>query len=290
MLTLAGCNGILGGDQQNNTTSNATVTPLDVPTDQPTASPASQLAPGLTSEGVTNGALLLNAQRAFIENHSTVTRTNTTVTAANDTILFSIHQTIRADSSDEAVALSANYSGSVSGDRNVTQLDGWTSDGGTYVRRIYENGTTIYSQSPSGSVTAGGVLGPTGLSTYLSAAEQGNVSVVTRETNGSPRYLVSGNLSASGLDSNYRLTIDEQGVTRDLLTVRRNPTETGEEIRAHATLASTGNESIEAPAWLSEARQQTQPRTSTIPTTTSGTTPLTIDSTESETNATATPQ
>ena len=105
------------------------------------------------------------------------------------------------------------------------------------------------------------MLGPTGLSTYLSDAEQGSVSIVTRETNGSPRYLVSGNLSASGLDSNYRLTIDEQGVTRDLLTVRRNPTETGEEIRSHATLASTGNESIEAPAWLSEAEQQTQPRT-----------------------------
>ena len=111
MVAFAGCNGILGGDQQNNTTSNATMTPLDVPTDQPTASPASQLAPGLTSTGVTNRALLLNAQRAFLENHSTVTRTNTTVTAANGTILFSIHQTIRADSSDEVVALSANYSG-----------------------------------------------------------------------------------------------------------------------------------------------------------------------------------
>ena len=44
MLSLAGCNGIFGGDQQNNTTSNATVTPLDVPTDQPTARSGQQNA------------------------------------------------------------------------------------------------------------------------------------------------------------------------------------------------------------------------------------------------------
>ena len=275
VLSLAGCNGIFGGDQQNNTTSNATVTPLDVPTDQPTASPAPQLAPGLTSAGVTNGAALMRAQSAFLESHSTVTRTNTSVVAPNGTILYSIHQTIRESQSSEAVALSANFTGSVAGDRNVTQLEGWTTDEGSYIRRTYKNGTTSYSQIPSGELTAdGGVLGPTGLSDYLSAAEQGNVSVVTQEANGSPQYLVSGELFASDLNTTYRLTIDEQGVTRDLLAIRPNPGEMGQEIRAHATLESTGNESLEPPAWLSEAKQQTQPRTSTMATTPSETTHL----------------
>ncbi|WP_160133946.1 hypothetical protein [Halococcus salsus] len=267
LLAFAGCNGILGTEQQNSTTSGSTVTAAAVPTDQPTASPAEQLAPGLTSAGVTSANELTNAQAAFLEDHSTVTRTNTTVTAANGTVLFSLRETIRAGSSDEVVALSANYSGSVSGDRNVTRLDGWTGEQGTYVRRIYENGTTIYSRSPSGGLTAGGALGPTELAAYLSDAEQGNASVVTRETNGSPRYLVSGSFSASSLDSNYRLAIDEQGITRDLLSVRQNPTGTGEEIRSHATLESTGNESLEAPAWLSEARQRTRITASSMATT-----------------------
>lgn len=282
LLAFAGCNGILSGDQQSNTTSNATVTPLDVPTDQPTASPGQQLVPGLTSEGVTNGAALMRAQSAFLESHSTVTRSNTTVTAANGTILYSIHQTIRRGQSSEAVALSANFTGSASGGQNVTELEGWATDEGSYIRRTYENGSVTYSES-TGQITAGGVLGPTGLSTYLSAAEQGNASVVTRESNGSPQYLVSGELFASDLNTTYRLTIDEQGVTRDLLAIRPNPGEMGEEIRAHATLESTGNESLEAPAWLSEAKQQTQPPTTTMPTATDETTHL--GTSESSTSA-----
>ena len=287
ILTLAGCNGVLNGGDQQNTTSNSTVTPVDVPTDQPTASSAQQLIPGLTSEGVTNSTALLQAQNAFVENHSTVTRSNTTITAKNGTVLTSINQTVRQSESSGAVAFTANYTGSTSDRGNVTRSEGWETDEGSYVRRTFKNGTVDYWSGPPNALNGAGGLSPVGLSTYLSTAG-GNTSVVTRQVNGSPRYLVSGSVSAFDASTSYRLTIDEQGVTRDLLAIRPNDGGPGEETRGHATIATTGNESLEAPDWLSEARQQTQPVTSTMLTTPASTTHLGTSGSETTRNTTST--
>ena len=286
MLTLAGCNGVLSGGDQQSTTSNSTVTPVDVPTDQPTATSAKQIAPGLTDEGVTSAGELMDAQTAFLANHSTVTHLNTSVIAQNGSRLFTMDQTIHRSPSGDPVRATINYTGSIPGYTNVTRLDSWTTDDGAYVRKTFENGTTTYSES-LGRANAGSALSATTLSTYLSEADRNTSSVVTRDVNGSPRYLVSGNLTESDSPTNYRLTIDEQGVTRDLLVVRPNFGDSGEEIRAHATIESTGNESLEAPEWLSEARQQTR-STQTTNGATASTTYLGTSESELAENATAT--
>ncbi len=278
MLTLAGCNGILGGGQQNTTnstvassgdqqtvTNSSTVTPLDAPTDQSTTSSAQQLAPGLTSAGVTNSGALLRAHTAYLENHSTITRANSSVVAPNGTIVFSLNQTIHKSQSGERIGFSANYTGSIPGSTNVTRLDGWTTDGETYVRQTYQNGTTAYAQPAGDSVLTDGTLGATTLSTYLPDAERNNTSVETQQVNGSPRHVVSGALSESNISADYRLSIDEQGVTRDLVAVRPNPTG-GNSVRVHITLENADSTELETPAWLSEARQQTGTPASSMPT------------------------
>ncbi|WP_233553794.1 hypothetical protein [Halococcus sp. IIIV-5B] len=286
MLTVAGCNGILGSNQQNTTnstvasggdqqtvTNSSTVTPLDVPTDEPTASSVQQLAPGLTSAGVTNSGALLRAHTAYLENHSTVTRANSSVVAPNGTVVFSVNQTIHKSRPGDRIAFSSNYTGSISDSTNVTRVDGWTVGEETYVRQTFKNGTTGYAQPAGDSVATDGTLGATTLSTYLSDAEQGNISVETQQVNGSPRYEVAGALSKSNLSTDYRLSIDEQGVTRDLVAVQPNPTG-GNSIRVHVTLESADSVALEAPTWLSEARQQTGTPPSSMPTTPASTTHL----------------
>lgn len=287
MLTLAGCNGVLGGGNQQNNTSNSTVTPVDVPTDRPTATPAQQLVPGLTSGGITNGAALMRTQSEFLESHATVTRTNTSVIAANGSILTSIYQTNRQSESSDAVAFTTNYTGSTSARANITQSEGWSTDNGSYIRRTFKNGTVDYWHGPPNTLNGAGGLSASGLSTYLSAAEQGNVSVVTRQVNGSPRYLISGNFSGYNASTSYRLTIDEQGIIRDLLAIQPNYSGTGQKIRAHATIERTGNQTVEAPDWLSEARQQTR-STQTTNGATASTTHLGTSESEPAENATTT--
>jgi hypothetical protein len=286
LLALAGCNGILGGDQQNTTaSSNSTITATDGTTEptvtdagesttRPTEAAGRALAPGLSSTGVTNSGELLRAHTAYLENHSTITRANSSVVAPNGTVVFSLNQTIHKSQSGDRIGFSANYTGSIPGSTNVTRLDGWTVDDETYIRQTYENGTIGYAQPAGDSITTDGTLGATTLSTYFSNAEQGNTSVETQQVNGSPRYVVSGALSESNITADYRLSIDEQGVTRDLVAVRPNPTD-GNSIRVHATLESADSTELEAPAWLSEARQETRPQTSTMPTASTTTTHLT---------------
>jgi hypothetical protein len=286
LLALAGCNGVLGDDSRPTGSDGSTVTAADVPTDRPTETPARTLAPGLTSAGVTDSVELVTAQQTFFDTHATVTRSNATVVASNGTVLYSMKRTIRRGQSGERIAYTTNDTGSIAGaSTNVTRIDGWTTDEGTYLRRTFRNGSVNYSESLGDSLVREGPLGTTALSTYLSDAEGNTASVVTRRVNGSPRYMVSGGFTKSNVTTNYRLTVDRQGVTHELLAVRSDPARGTHEIRNHVTMEASDTTEPEAPSWLDTARQRTRPWTSPTPTPAGGTTYLTpSESTTSEPN------
>lgn len=277
LFTLAGCNGVFGNAGQQNTT-NSTVAAVDVPTDQPTEMPAEELAPGLTSEGVSDPGALIDAQRAFVYKHSTVTHANTTISAPNGTAVFTIEQTVRRSQSSNETAYTFNVTGTdptYTGSSNVSRVDAWETEDRLYTRRSYQNGSVTYNQFGGNAGFGPNPLGAEALSAYIFDAQQGNASVTTRQTNSSPRYLLSGNRMEDNDTTNYRLTIDREGVTHGLLVVRPDYTEVGGSARTHITIEESGmTGELQPPLWLGEARQQTRSLTTSMPTTADETTHL----------------
>ena len=268
LLAVAGCGGT---DQDMNVPNNTTTATADEPTGQPTQTATQTGALGISSAGVTNARALMNAQAAFRQNHSTVTYTNASAVAPNGSVLYTVNGTTRTSVSDgsvvttadDRVSYSLNYTGERFGPNStLTRLDGFAMDGERYLRETHENGSINYVHQSSGDTADSHGLSTTLISGYLGDANQTNASVETRQVNGSTRYVVAGNLSRATVPTHYRLSIDEQGVTRDFRITQ--PVLGMEEYqeRSHSTIESTGgDEPLQVPSWVEEAKRQTGQQT-----------------------------
>ena len=94
------------------------------------------------------------------------------------------------------------------------------------------------------------------------------LDITTRQINGSPYYLLSDSQMEGNDTTNYRLTINRQDVTHDLLVVHPDYTEADGSARTHITAEKSGMTGVlESPSWLDKARQQTRALITFMPTT-----------------------
>ena len=269
LLVLAGCGGT---DQDMNVpTTGSGATAVDEPTSQPTQTSNQTTSLGITNAGITDMQALVDAHAAFIANHSTVTRTNATAVAPNGSVLYTVNGTTRTGVSDGSVVATADdrisYSVNYTGERfgpnsTLTHTDGFLMDGELYLRETHENGSVNYVHRSNGGSANSYGLSTTLISGYLGDANQTNAPVETRQVNGSTRYVVAGNLSRSEQPTHYRLSIDQQGVTRDFRVTRPVFGKEAYQEHTHSTIESTGSdEPLEVPSWVEEAKRQTGQQT-----------------------------
>ena len=269
MLTLAGCNGILSGDQQN--TSNSTVTPVNVPTDQPTQTPAQELTPGITEAGIENFSAVLSAQSNYLSERSFTTNSTTRASAANGTVLYSWNGTYQKGNADGGTLATTGINdaaGSFRSSAIPTRIEAWiTPEDTIYQQRSYRNMTPEYTQAEA-SHELYGVYGGTTLQSTFIYYNESNTQVVQNERNGTPLYIVSGERTNTETgNESIRLTVDQQGFIHEIVIITKNANERGRKYVTRASFSKIGEtESHEPPEWFSEAKQQTQPRTSSIPT------------------------
>lgn len=296
-LVFAGCNGLLpGGDS----TPTETVTPVAVPTDKPTSTPVSQLAPGLTRQGVTDVFALGEAHASVLGGTSFTAHRENTIRYSNGTVYRRFEIDGQLAATEPRYSITLNQSGAVlKGHRTSRQI--W-SDGERVLVAKYLVGNTSYRvpRDLTGEpIPLDGLpqrfLGvdltsPQPIYTLFGVFETRVVDETTR--NGTTLYEVAAvNVTrpdrlGTAVVSNprnfsFRALISPEGLVREYrlrytatLADQRNLSTNGETVTVRHTVRyiRLGNTTIERPPWYDDAIANVSTPT---PTTASTTTPTT---------------
>ena len=266
LMPVAGC-GMPFSDGNGGTTA-PTVTPAPVPTDEPTPTAVPQLAPGLTSEGVTDPFALAEAHASVLDGTAYTVRTNLTVRHANGSIYMR--------QSTDALLAANRTRYSVVGDFAGARIGGGQATVATYSNgeRVFEARTTANntsyhvvrvpereSASPRG-ILPEGLVGDEQIYSLFTAVETRVLDETTR--NGTTRYrIVGANVSGEAdLGSRYgdprnvtaRATIDSRGLVREY-RLRYEGTVSGTNVTVvrRVRYTNVGSTTVERPPWYEVA-------------------------------------
>ena len=266
-VVLAGCNGlVLGGDG----TPEETLTPVDVPTDDPTPTPVSQLAPGLTGEGVTDAFALGDAHASVLDDTSYTMVENSTVVYSNGSIYSRWTTDARLAANDSRYYVVQNGSVGKSVDGTDTYRMALWSDGERALLAEERNNDTSYRspRSPEGeSVPPVEALGPDPTNREAIYAHFGAVEtrVVNRTTrNDAMLYRVEATEMTSSVafervwrnPRNLSMTalVDSQGLVHEY-RLHYTATLNGDtiEVTRRVRYTALGDTTVERPSWYDEA-------------------------------------
>jgi len=269
LVVLAGCSGVFGDGDGDETVS--TVTPMAVPTDEPTPTPVPQFAPGLTGRGIEDPEALVRAHQSALDGASFVMRTNMTRLAGNGSIRSASTTVIRAAPPGRGFLYVAEQNGSApSPQAPVVRFEGWSRGEDVFVKETYTNGTTSYSlQSNTAEQVRHNIQRDTA-PYFLGSFGPANTSVERFQRNGSTWYRVAGT-TRSELFGNVslRMTVDSRGVIHRHRTIRQESPAENRSRTVSVTRLSAIDEVVvpDRPAWINETRERTTatPNATTAP-------------------------
>jgi hypothetical protein len=265
LCVLAGCNAIApGGTDGDGADADApTVTPADVPRDMA----GGTLAPGLTSDGVTDPGALVAAHRRALANES-VTVELDILRRSNGTVVENSSGTYRFSADRERVALDAHIGASTVSPYD--RVSRW-SNGSVSYERIVVDDTTRYDRR---SVDRGG-------ETFLDyraeslarAMDELRVDRVSYDgtVGGHRTYLVAGTIPGGGqacasdggdvsVPVEFRFVVDARGVVRGHEQTRTHCRRTRAGPSNRTTVETTtyraiGTTDVGVPDWVDDARR-----------------------------------
>lgn len=242
-------------------------TPTAVPT---TEEPAEKLAPGLTSEGVTDVWALSSAHANQLRNTSYTAVSVGSTWNDNRSFVWNVYATTQASHANSSVYFTRNVSGTTSPTgglgRNVVL---WHNDTHSFTRYVRQNGTVTYRQTtPTQDLLRGNPATESFVAPLFGST---NTTIVERiERNGTTLYRVistsqpesetaagidrsnhsvSALVDSSGLVHRYQLSYDIHQAADSTLHISRTWRLTG-----------VGSTTVTKPEWVDEARKETTSR------------------------------
>ena len=266
LMAVAGCE-MPFSDGDGGTTA-PTVTPAPVPTDEPTPTAVPQLAPGLTSEGVTDPFALAAAHATVLDGSAYTVRRNLTVRYANGSLYTQQSTDARIAANRTRYYVVQNVSGAivvVESSSTATYSDGER----LLVARTL-NGRRSYGMprdldrepAPAHELFSGSPPGDERIYNFFTAVETRVIGERTR--NGTTRYRLVGADVTGGADFGNqfgdprnvtaRAIIDSQGIVHEY-RLRYEGTLNGANITVfrRAQYTEVGSTTVERPPWYEAA-------------------------------------
>jgi hypothetical protein len=253
LLLLSGCNAFTGMTADPAET--PMVTPASVPT-QPSTPAGSSLAPGLTTDGLTNATTLLAAHTAVLTNTSFTIRRTVLFKYPNGTVAVRQISTTRIEGNTSYIVSVRKHSGS----SETTQTETWYGPNRSITKTITNDSVSYSPPSRSGRVNQMWYPPVQQISRMFDPQQDPLVERVRR--NGTTLYhlekeyqysniIASMYISPRGVIRRYSVQnqfsdISIPGITRKTLSIR---------------ITNIGTTTVDRPAWYAEAINKTTPVT-----------------------------